>query len=123
MAADLDVVSRNYDAHAGALYGVLLIVTGCEQCAGSVLVETFNTASGSEEHMSLHRLLRTALGSAYEMAKGARRAERKERIAAWYQRAKTTGLGPEIPSSDRSESVLGPCSVHKRVTVPTFLLQ
>ena len=85
---DRDVACEVYDAHASALYGVLLRVVQCEECASDVMVHTFmKTFSEGGAKPTLARLLRTGLATACVTADENGNRTVQDRIRAWYLEA------------------------------------
>jgi len=94
-------LSETYDMYSAAVYGALLRVMLCEDCASAVLVRTFRTLRVPEqENPKLHRLLRDAFGCSFEAASAADRAVLKERIMGWFMQGRVASgrAAPSTPS-------------------------
>lgn len=74
-----------YEAHAAELYGVVVRLVGCADCADHVLARTFLGLSAEEDgRPTLVELIRVSLKFACGASEGRERDLLQKRIRAWY---------------------------------------
>ncbi len=101
---DPELVSQCYNAHAPAVYGVLMRVLECEECSSNALEHVFvKLFSSGGESPRLHQLIQCAFVRCCDGSGEDGREAMKGRITAWSTEARKTAERPEaLPNQSNS---------------------
>lgn len=118
---DAQALGGHFDAFAPAVYGFLLHLVQCEECAHEALVDTFvSMPSAIEREHGLAAYVRHASAVCRSSVGDVENDAMKERIQAWYQEGRAKrfwDLGPRTDgqASPLRESVAIPHALHSDI--------
>ncbi len=105
---DREMACEAYDAYAPAVYGALLRVVQCTECASDAMIHTFVQAcpiGGAKP--SLAHLLRVSFALACGALDNESNRAVQVRIRAWYLEAQTLSTLPKPIGNEQTDEFLG----------------
>lgn len=107
-SVDREMACDAYDAHAPAVYGVLLRVVQCGECASDVMIHTFvDVCTEGNPKPTLAQLLRASFALACGALDNESNRAVQARIRAWYLEAHTLRTLPKPIGNEQPDGFGG----------------